>query len=769
MIEIGHVRDDDPASRAVVTEQAYALVEDLHAQMDAELEAKKRADDTLHRKLWGFYDDERQRQRHNRHQMAMDEDYFDSLQWTDEEIDELVRRGQSPTVYNLIKPTALWMIGTEVRTRMDHKVAPREQGDEKTAEVKTKFLKYLDDVNREKWHRSRAFREQIIAGLGWLECQASDDPTKERVVTGSESWKNVIRDSLSVKPDLEDARYLFRQRVIDLDVACQMFPDQKQDLEEAANKGSDITDDWYLGQRVVTDDWPSMREVGKYQAIDRYSQFRTNRKRVLIVEAWYRVPVNTEVVVGGSMHGAPYNENDPWMAFNKRAGMIQTRPQFTMQMRHAFFTEKGMLLDEQLPYRHNSFPLTPCWGYRRGRDGEPYGVVRELRSPQDDLNKRMSKAIWRTSANQVIAEKGAVPDVDAARDEVARPDGYIETLPGKKFEIREQQGLASGDIELVQIDMNMIERMGPVNGDNLGADTQAQSGKAIRFRQEQGSLMSQMLFDNLRLAVQIHGEKKLSLAEQYVTEEKVIRITEEKGKFDWVPVNQPQENPDGSITYLNDMIASKGDFILDEQDFRATVREAMADQLTQLMGGLPPDLAAILLPAMLELQDIPDKENLLSKIKAKLGMEDEDDPAAARIKDMQAQFEQEMAAREEEFQKERDALKSKLDVQDNRIETLEGQLLQAKKQSVVSQIKTAETTAVAHIKEQQRAVKDAAQEQDFALRQHSANLETARFEREGQAAHAEEGSQIDMLIKALPEIGKAIKELNNRINQMEGR
>ena len=765
MIEIGTIRDDDPMGRMAVTEQVAGLVEDMEARVEQERMVRQQQESTLHTRLWGFYSDERDRQRHNRHQMALDEDYFDSLQWTEEEQRDLIERGQAPTVYNLIKPTVLWMFGTEVRTRMDHKVAPREQGDEKSAEVKTKFIKYLDDVNREKFYRSAAFRESVVAGLGWLECAASNDPRKERVVTGSESWKNVLRDSLSRKPDMEDARYLFRQKMIDLDVAQWMFPNKKNELAQAASKAEGTADDWYLGERVVKDDWPGAREISKYAAIDQFSQFRTNRKRVLVVEAWYRVPVEAEVVVGGPMHGSLYNPDDIWMAFNKQFMGLKTQKQFTMQMRHAFFTEQGLLLDEVSQYRHNDFPLTPVWGYRRGRDGEPYGVVRELRSPQDDLNKRMSKAIWRVSANQIIMENGAVEDIDEARREASMPDGVIVTKSGKRFDIREQQNLSSGDIQLVQIDMNMIERMGPVNGDNLGSDTQAQSGRAIRARQEQGSLMSQLLFDNLRLALQIHGEKKLSVAEQYITEEKVVRITEEKGKFQWTALNQPQQNPDGTTTYLNDMLATKGDFIIDEQDFRATVRESMLESLTQIMGGLPPELAALLVPAMLELQDLPDKENLLAKIKAKLGIEDEDDPAAARIRDMEAEFNQRYEALQAEREAEVKRLKDELQAQDDRNEALERQLTTAQTRAAKADINLTATRAASNLKDIQRSAEAAADTRALDLQEHQAMRDDARFIREGQQATQASDSDLKQTLAA---IGEAIKNIDSRLKAMEG-
>ena len=72
MIQIGnHVRDDDPMARLVIGEQVHELVDGLNAQAEAEALARQQQEDTLHRRLWGFYEDERDRQRHNRFQMAL--------------------------------------------------------------------------------------------------------------------------------------------------------------------------------------------------------------------------------------------------------------------------------------------------------------------------------------------------------------------------------------------------------------------------------------------------------------------------------------------------------------------------------------------------------------------------------------------------------------------------------------------------------------------------------------------------------------------------
>ena len=82
------------------------------------------------------------------------------------------------------------------------------------------------------------------------------------------------------------------------------------------------------------------------------------------------------------------------------------------------------------PYRHNRFPFIPIWCYRKGRDKTPYGMVRNLRDPQEDLNKRRSKALFILSANRMIADDDAFENWDEAAEELARPDGILKKKKG---------------------------------------------------------------------------------------------------------------------------------------------------------------------------------------------------------------------------------------------------------------------------------------------------------------------------------------------------
>lgn len=594
--------------------------------VDESAEADKVAADPLDseeshkelRQLLSWFYLERDKQSANRLEMALDHDFYDGLQWDEADAASLRDRGQMPLVYNEIAPLVDWLIGTERRTRVDWSVLPRAEDDVESAAVKTKVLKYVSDVNRAQFTRSRAFADAVKGGVGWVDDGARDDPTQDVLYSKYEDWRNVLWDSSSYELDLADARYLFRWRWVDEDVALMMFPDRKdvirQAVEDAGLAGDDQDDVWFMGEKIE----PTGRLNGSGSA----SMLDTQRRRVKLYECQYRKPSKVKVVDDGPMRGAFVNDDDTTMAAALEASGSGVVERVMMRVHFAVFTEAAMLSSAPSFYRHNRFTLTPFWCYRRSRDRLPYGAVRRVRDIQQDLNKRASKALFLLNTNQIIADEGAVADLNIAREEVDRPDGYIEKKSGKEFTIRRDTDAATGQIQMMTLAAQSIQKTGGVNNENLGRQTNAQSGAAIEARQSQGAVGTTEPFDNARYATQVQGEKQLSLTEQFYTEEKVIRLTGAKGVIEWVKVNTPEVQPDGSVRYLNDITASLADFVVAEQDYAGTLRQVMFDSLQQLVQKLPPDVGLRLFTIAMEFSDLPNKDAIVEEIRRMTGDRD---------------------------------------------------------------------------------------------------------------------------------------------------
>lgn len=626
-----------------------------------------------HRKLLEWFFHEKDRQADNRLEMAMDADFYDNIQWDPTDAQVLRDRGQMPLVFNEVAPMVDWVIGTERRTRVDWRVMPRTEDDVEMADTKTKVLKYVSDINRCQFVRSRAFGDAIKVGVGWLDDGVRDDPTQDILYSKYEDWRNVLWDSAGYELDLTDSRYMFRWRWVDEDVAVMMFPDRanciREGVQDAALSMLDgmEEDAWYSPH-----DLEAQAKGVLYARGSGGMMIDAKRNRVRLIECQYRKPVTTKVVTSGPLRGAIFDPRDLAMAHNLAKGSCSIVDKVMMRMHVAVFTEAHMLAMGPAIYRHNKFSLTPVWCYRRGRDRLPYGSIRRVRDLQQDLNKRASKALFMLNTNQVIADENAVDDIEATRDEVSRPDGFIVKKSGKNLEIRRDTDGATGQLQMMTMDAQSIQKSGGVSDENLGRQTNAVSGEAIKARQLQGSVVTTEPFDNLRLATQIQGEKQLSLAEQFYTDEKVIRLTGAKGALEWVRINVPELQSDGSVRFINDMTSSMADFIVSEQDYAGTLRQVMFESLNQIAGRLPPEIALRLMTIAMEFSDLPNKDEIANEIRKMTG---ERDPNKPMTPEEQQQAQQQAAMQTEALEIQRQTALATLEEQRAKVRELNARAL----------------------------------------------------------------------------------------------
>lgn len=640
----------------------------------------------LHGKLLDYYRQELDRQSENRYQQAIDEDYFDSIQLTDAQIAELNERGQPPTVYNVIQQSVNWVTGSEKRGRTDFKILPRGKEDAKPAEGKTKYLKYLSDVNKTPFHRSRAFEDAVKVGIGWLEVGVQDEDDGEPIYDRYESWRNMLWDSASTELDGSDSRYQFRSKWVDEDIAIAMFPEREAQIRDA------VTDSVLYGAYEISDGDMAMdqAEMDRTDGGALSTVIIHNRRRVRLIEAWYRMPEKVKRIRGGAFSGQILDESDPRHEEAMQSG-ARVVEKVMMRTRVAIMTTKDFLWEGPSPYRHNKFKFIPIWGYKRGRDGLPYGMIRSLRDIQDDVNKRMSKALHIISTNKVVMDEGALPDGVSIEDfaaEVSRPDAIIVKRKGYELTMNADRDLEPAHLDFASRNIAMIQQVGGVTDELLGRQTNAASGVAVQRRQEQGSLATSRFFDNLRLAEQIRGELELSLVEQYVTDQKQFRITNQRGTPEFVEVN------DGLPE--NDITRTKADFVISEADWRATMRQAAVDQLTDMMVKMPPQVALVMMDLVVESMDIPNRDEIVKRIRQITGQRDPD------ATEVTPEEQEAMAAKQEAAQAQRAQMEAELREKSAKADKLEAETNKIKADSINAKMTAAGTameaaTAILHL------------------------------------------------------------------------
>lgn len=645
--------------------------------------------------------DEADLQAEERLQMSIDHDYQDHLHWRREDAEVLMSRGQAPLVFNEGAQSVNWMLGMQKRLRTDGTVLPREPGDDKAAEAKSKVFKYVSDANLAPWHVSRAFEEAVISGLGWLEEGVETDPSRPLIYSGSETWRNVYRDSRSEHFDLNvDSRYLIRRKRVDLDYAIAMMPWARAHLAQHADKDGDerADDPWYLGERLTgstdltgTSSIP-MRYRDRSAYIGGHQGRDYGRRLALDLHEWYYVvPEAAQVFAAGPLRGKEFDPNNDGHQQLKTDRWAMYRA-VMRRMRVMVGTESAPMWDGKSPYRHGMFPLIPVWGIRRGRDGMCYGLWRGMRDLNDDMNKRASKALHAASSNRVKYKKGAIKDVERARQEAARPDMMLE-VEGDPNNVQFEKPAADlqANMELLTFDQQMIRNSGGVTDANLGRDSRVISGVAVKAVQDQGSLTTSKFPDNLRLAMQIAGRQRLANIEQFMTQRQVIRITGESSPIEWLTINDPQ--PDGSV--LNPMYASQADFIIAERDYRESFAQAAMEAMMELLGKIgtfAPQVVLSVLDLLVESNpDIRNRDEWVARIRKINGQRD---PKKAPTPEELAQQQRDQADAERQKQIQMDTLQAGLDKLRAEVGKLDTDALLKRVESMFSALQAAQIVAV---------------------------------------------------------------------------
>ena len=595
------------------------------------------AEDCLDR-LLGWYEREVSRQYDSRLERAKDADFFDGEQFDAKTKAELEARGQSALVFNDIKPAILWILGNERRNRNEWDVKPRSEDDVQPALTKAKLIKYIDDINNARFERSEAFAAATKTGEGWTQVYIANDEWGDPEIRFRHvDWREVLADSSGIRQDCQDVGFIFRTKIVPLNELLLHFPDYEDDLTNQS------VDEEQLVSEHRESAYSADADFGGSLSLHKFS-WLNGRRAVRVIECWYRNHERVDVLRDGPLDRTVFDKDDPEHQVALQSGQSYLAKVNRRQMYCAIFTQDTLLWHSRSPYRHNDFPYVRRTVFRDDRSKNPYGLIRDLRDPQEDLNHRRNKALFLASTRRVVMDEGAV-DIKKLEDEVSRPDAIIEKRVGAGFEIIENLSMASSQLDMANQDSAYIRQISGVTGENQGLPTNATSGVAIQARAEQGTIITTMVFDNSSAAHQKEGELVLSLIEQFMTQQQQIRITGERGKDEFLQINDGR--PETDIT------ATKADFVISERKYQATLRQALSEQLIQSAGqiaSLSPQAGLAALEMALELSDLPNGMEMAKRIREASGIPDPHDPESAKA--MQEQQAQQAQLQQQQMQLE---------------------------------------------------------------------------------------------------------------------
>jgi hypothetical protein len=350
---------------------------------------------------------------------------------------------------------------------------------------------------------------------------------------------------------------------------------------------------------------------------------------------------------------------------------------------YCYMTKAGFLREpEVIPFVNDDGEAVPSLEFQSlfvDRDGNRYGQIRQYIDMQDEINKRRSKGLHLLNSRQTIGEKGAVDSVTKARQELARPDGYVEVNPGLKFEVMPTNDMAAGNWQMLQEAKGEIDAQGP-NAALTGAEQRDLSGRAIQSLQSGSNVETAIQIDGLRDWEHRVYRLMWYCIKKYWTAEKWVRVTDDENSPRYVGLNVPstvgeefikkarkegQElapeemqmvmaSPQGQQGVLTNNVAELDvDIILEDVPDTVTIQQEQFEQMTQLFPSMPPQLQPLAFEVLLQASSLRNKKQFIEKLQ---GKGEQPDPMQQQMQQMQIMMQQLEAK-----QKEADIAKTEAD------------------------------------------------------------------------------------------------------------
>lgn len=566
-------------------------------------------------------------------------DYYDGNQLSPEAVEKLRERGQPPLITNIIKPTIDTVLGMEAKSRSDWRVRPEddEECDDDLAEGLSVKLKHAEIESRADRAVSDAYAAQIKAGLGWVEVAREHDPFKCPYRVRYVHRREVFWDWRAEQPDLSDARYLIRRRWLELEHAIALMP-QYATLFRMTTGGWAGFDPLMEQDSRLVQSWEVERDT-RIAAVDWRD---IQRMRICLYEIWYRKWVRgyTLTLPNGMVMEADFS--NPRHNEAIVAGIAQVKQATFQKVRLAWYTGPHFLYDVPSPYKHNQFPYVPFFGHREDLTNVPYGLIRSMTSPQDEVNARKSKMLWSLNSRRTVADSDAVLDHNRAAEQVARPDAYIilnaNRKPSSTFRVEPGGELATQQFQVMQEAKQEIAEASGIHKAMQGQQSGATSGIAINGLIEQGMNTLAEINDNFRYARRLVGEMLFELVKQNLCQGPGKVTIGEGSQKKVIVFNQPAMDPDtGQQIIVNNVAKVKAKIVLDDVPSTPTYRMQQLQMLTEITKSLPPQLQGFVIDFVIEATDMPKRHQLADRLRAAVGIQDPEQQKADAAQQQQAQ------------------------------------------------------------------------------------------------------------------------------------
>ena len=567
-----------------------------------------------------------------RAQADKEADYADGNQLGTDLLRRMEAMGIPPAKENIIRPAIDAVCGFEAKTRTDWRVTPDgEPGGQDVSDVVNFRLNQAERHSKADRALSQAFRPAAAVGIGWVEVSRAsnsmDYPYKCRYIHRNEIWW----DMKAIEPDLSDARWLIRRRWISRSRAARMFPNHATIIMNGA------PDKWmaeFAIQELEGGQSTGLRaaaEAVRAWTVQEDAYYNEENKTVCITELWYRRWVNTVVLKMNDGRAVKYNEANELHRAAVALGRGRLVEELIPVVRRAYWMGPHCLFDGPSQYPHPHFPYVRVIGCTEDQTGLPFGLVRDMLFPQDNLNSTISKLRWGMSAVETKRTKGAVAMTDAQfRQMASRVDADFVLDPeamkdGGIFERTRDFQLNAQQFQLMNDSRAAAARVSGVTPAFQGQTGTATSGVQEQTQVEQSQVSLADLMDNFKEARAMVGELLMALIiEDLGTEETQVVIEGDVlNPPRTVTLNRAERDPATNIVVLsNDVQRTRLKVAMEDVPSSSSFRAQQLNALSESVKAAPPEIQQVVMPFMIDLMDLPRKKEVVQAIRDAKGHAD---------------------------------------------------------------------------------------------------------------------------------------------------
>jgi hypothetical protein len=545
--------------------------------------------------------------------------YYRGDQWELADKQMLEAQGRPALTINTILSTINTVLGEQTLKRGMVNFKPKRTGSEQTATILNKLYSVIHDQNDLTHKESQVFSDGLIQDRGYFEVGIDFSENIEGEV------RVTVEDPLDIyiDPDAKDCdpdtwQEVMKSRWLSMNEIEMLYGVEKVDKLRALVDGNQYygPDSIYVTHNRFGDSPDSW--MGPYNAAYLPEHEQRQIRRVRVIERQHKIPYRCWYFVNpehGDMAKIPASWDEEKIATHAQQYGLMRVPREEMKIRYTITCDKVVLHDDWSIYPF--FTIVPYFPYfRRGR---PFGMVRNLISPQEQLNKVSSQELHvvNTTANSGwVIESGSLAnmDVDDLEHKGATTGLVLEFHKGAQPPSKIPPNQIPTGLERIGLKAAMnIKEISGISDAMLGTAPASVSGVALESKQERGAVQIQVAIDNLNRSRAQLAKRVLHLVQEYYDNPRVFYITEGQQEDNPQAVEVNKQMPDGST--FNDL--SVGDYDVDVTSQPA--RDVYSDQ--QFAEAMALRAAGVVIPddSVIEYSHLENKREIAEKVRQLTG------------------------------------------------------------------------------------------------------------------------------------------------------